>query len=173
MEILSGAALSKYLLEKYSKNPKGWNFTIAPAAKDNFFDAMVTGPEENWQLKIDSIFKPLPTVLGAKVESLATKSQALPGLFPSYGYRKLEPEIVLKVLKEQEDRDPDEPLESLDRLIRSLEPTAPVPGASYAQGPFVFTNKTFHDLSENQKKLDERLSSSLRNLLREKYLSYG
>ena len=51
MELLSGEALSKYLLEKYSRNPKGWNFTIAPAAKDNFFDALVSGPEENWQLE--------------------------------------------------------------------------------------------------------------------------
>ena len=51
MELLSGEALSKYLLEKYSRNPKGWNFTIAPAAKDNFFDALVSGPEEDWQLK--------------------------------------------------------------------------------------------------------------------------
>lgn len=170
MEILSGTALSKYLLEKYSKNPKGWNFTIAPAAKDNFYDALITGPEENWQLKIDSIFKPLPTVLGAKVESLTKSSQTPPELFPSYGYRKLDPEIVLKILKEQ---NPEEPLESLDRFIGSLEPTVPVSGASYAQGPFVFTNKKFHGLSDNQKKLDDRLSSSLRNLLREKYLSYG
>ena len=76
MELLSGEALSKYLLEKYSRNPKGWNFTIAPAAKDNFFDALVSGPEENWQLKIDSIFKPSPIVLGAKVEDPAEKISA-------------------------------------------------------------------------------------------------
>ncbi len=173
MEILRGTALSKYLLEKYTKNPKGWNFMIGPAAKDNFFDALVSGPEENWQLKIDSIFKPTPTLLGAQVDPLAKKPPTAPAMFPSYGYRKLDPEIVLKVLQEQEEHDTDEPLPSLDRLLASLEPTAPVPGSSYAQGPFVFTNQKFLGISESQKKLDDRLSSELRNLLREKYISYG
>ena len=168
MEILRGTALSKYLLEKYSKNPKGWNFTIGPAAKDNFFDALVSGPEENWQLKIDSIFKPNPAVLGTQVDANSKKPPA--AVFPSYGYRKLDPEVVLKVLREQEEGDYDE---SLDKLIASLEPTSPIPGSSYAQGPFVFTNKKFLELSDNQKKLDDRLSSELRNLLREKYISYG
>jgi hypothetical protein len=172
MEILKGTALSKYLLNKYAKNPKGWNFTIGPAKKDNFFDALVSSPEENWQLKIDSIFKPNPAVLGAQTEPLARKLLALPESFPSYGYRKLDPEIVLKILREQEGN-PEESLGSLDKLLASLEPTAPAPGASYAQGPFVFTNQKFLGLSESQQKLDERLSSELRGLLREKYIGYG
>ncbi len=166
MEILRGIALSKYLLEKYTRNPKGWNFTIGPAPKDSFFDALVSGPEENWQLKIDSIFKPNPAVLGAKVEG----NQKTSGSFPSYGYRKLDPEIVLKILKEQEDLGSEE---SFGRLIASLEPTAPVGGSSYAQGPFVFTNQKFLGISDSQKKLDDRLNSELKNLLREKYPSYG
>jgi len=168
MEILRGTALSKYLLEKYARNPKGWNFTIGPAAKDNFFDALVSGPEENWQLKIDSIFKPNPAVLGAQVDSRSKKLPA--SLFPSYGYRKLDPEVVLKVLSEQEEGKSDD---SLEKLIASLEPTTPVPGSSYAQGPFVLTNQKFLELSDNQKKLDDRLSSELRSLLREKYIGYG
>jgi len=172
MEILKGSALSKYLLEKYTKNPKGWNFTIGPARRDNFFDALVSGPEESWQLKIDSIFKPNPAVLGTQTDPLAKKSLTLPESFPSYGYRRLDPEIVLKILKEQQDNS-DESTRSMDRLMASLEPIAPVPGASYAQGPFVFTNQKFLGLSENQQKLDDRLSSELRSLLREKYLGYG
>lgn len=171
MEILRGTALSKYLLEKYSKNPKGWNFTIGPAAKDNFFDALVSNPEENWQLKIDSIFKPNPVVLGTQVDFETRKSLSVPGFLPSYGYRKLSPELLVKILREQDQQD--ESMNSLDRLIASLEPTAPSPGGSYAQGPFVFTNQKLLGVSENQKKLDDRLSSELRNLLREKYLSYG
>jgi hypothetical protein len=167
MEILKGNSLSKYLLEKYAKNPKGWNFTIGPAPKDAFFDALVSNPDESWQLKIDSIFRPNPAVLGARVEGATSKH---PGPFPSYGYRKLDPEIVLKVLNEQDEYDPER---SIEKLITSLEPTAPVPGASYAQGPFVFTNQKFLGISESQKKLDDRLGSELRNLLREKYLSYG
>jgi hypothetical protein len=168
MEILRGKALSKYLIEKYAKNPKGWNFTIGPSSKDNFFDALVSWPEENWQLKIESIFKPSPTILGAQVESLA-KQPAGVGSLPSYGYRKIDPEVLLKILAEREDSEDG----SLERLISSLEPTAPTPGSSYAQGPFVFTNQKIAGLSDNQKKLDDKLSSELRSLMREKYLAYG
>ena len=171
MELLSGEALSRYLLEKYSRNPKGWNFTIAPAAKDNFFDALVSGPEENWQLKIDSIFKPSPLVLGTKVEPQKRKSVPR-GIFPSYGYRKLEPEVILKILREQTS-DESEESGSLDKIIGSLEPTAPKRGGSYAEGPFVFTNRKILDISDNQRSIDERLSSGIRNMLREKYIGYG
>lgn len=168
MEILKGTALSKHLLEKYAKNPKGWSFTISPANKDAFFDALVSSPEENWQLKIESIFKPTPVVLGAKIEG---EPKNVPiGSLPSYGYRRLDPEALLKFLNEQEEGEEDP---SLSKLISSIEPTAPLPGASYAQGPFVFSNQRFAGLSDSQKKLDEKLGSELKNLMREKYLSYG
>ena len=167
MEILKGTVLSKYLLEKYARNPKGWSFTISPANKDAFFDALVSSPEENWQLKIESIFKPSPVILGAKVEG-KVRNQGAPASLPSYGYRKLDPEALLKLLNEEGEEEP-----SLSQLISSIEPTAPLPGASYAQGPFVFANQKFAGLSDNQKKLDERLGSELKNLMREKYLSYG
>jgi len=171
MEFMNGSALSKYLLEKYAKNPRGWNFTVAPAAKESFFDALVTGPEESWQLKIDSIFKQAPIVLGAKVDPSEKKLQ---GFLPSYGYRKLDPEMVLKILREASQEKEEEPrTDLLDRIIGSLEPTAPVVGNSYAEGPFVFTNQKILGISESQKKLDERLTFGIKNLMRERYLGYG
>ena len=170
MEFMSGSALSKYLLEKYAKNPKGWNFTVAPSSKESFFDALVSGPEESWQLKIDSIFKQAPIVLGAKVEP-PVKKLAAPGLIPSYGYRKLDPQIVIKLLREASEEAPETNL--LDRMIGSLEPTAPVQGNSYAEGPFVFTNQKILGISDSQKKLDERLTFAIKNLMRERYIGYG
>ena len=170
---MSGSALSKYLLERYAKNPRGWNFTVAPAAKESFFDAVVTGPEEAWQLKIDSIFKPAPIVLGAKVDPPEKKIQAS-RFTPSYGYRKLEPEMLLKILREAAEEQEKEPrTDMLDRLLSSLEPTAPVAGNSYAEGPYVFTNQKILGISESQKKLDERLTFGIKNLMRERYLGYG
>jgi|SRR5579872_406355 len=169
MEILRGSALSKYLLEKYAKNPKGWNFMIGPSAKDSFFDALVSSPEENWQLKIESIFKPTPTILGAQIEDPIKQLHGA-GTIPSYGYRKIDLEVLLKLIGEREEESTDD---ALARLISSLEPTAPIPGASYAQGPFVFTNQKLLGVSDSQKKLDEKLSSELRNLMREKYIGYG
>jgi hypothetical protein len=69
LEILEGNTLAKSLLKKYSANVRDWNFQISVREKqDNFFDAIVTNPEEVWQLKIDSIYKPSPLILGTKVD---------------------------------------------------------------------------------------------------------
>lgn len=166
MELLEGRALAKYLLEKYSKRPSGWNFTIAPAAKESFFDALVSNPDEAWQLKIDSIFKPTPMVLGAKVE-VDTSKLANVGSIP-YGYRRIDADILMKLLREE-----DEPrsTNALDSILRPLEPVVPDKGGAYAQGPFVFTNRSI--VSSSQAQLDEKLSSEMRKLVREKFPSYG
>jgi hypothetical protein len=171
MEFLSGTALSKYLLERYAKNPRGWNFTVAPSSKETFFDALVTGPEESWQLKIDSIFKAAPLVLGAKVDQPSKKLP--PHALPSYGYRKLDPAIVMKLLREASEENERPSSSTLDRILGSLEPTAPVEGSSYAEGPFVFTNQKILGISEAQRKLDERLTFGIKNLMRERYPGYG
>lgn len=170
MEFMSGSSPSKYLLEKYAKNPRGWNFTVAPAAKECFFDALVSGPEEAWQLKIDSIFKPAPIVLGARVDPPEKKPAAY---LPSYGYRKLDPEMLLKILREASEEKEGPRTGMLDTILGSLEPTAPVAGNSYAEGPYVFTHQKLLGISESQKKLDERLTFGIKNLMRERYLGYG
>jgi hypothetical protein len=170
MELMRGNALFRHLLDQYSKKPTGWNFTIGPSPKDNFFDGLVSGPEESWQLKLDSIFKPAPIVLGAKVDSGISLQ---PGNFPSYGYRKLQPEIMLKLFKEIYEEPNPAAQSSLDHILGSLSPVAPVQGESYAEGPVVFTNKKILGVSKNQKELDDKLSSEIRKLLRESYPSYG
>ncbi|HEV2390208.1 MAG TPA: hypothetical protein VGS04_05735, partial [Nitrososphaerales archaeon] len=66
MEIFEGDTLYRMLLQRYSKNPRGWSFTVSPSSSGGFFDARVGGPEESWHLKLDTIYKPSPFVLGAK-----------------------------------------------------------------------------------------------------------
>lgn len=73
MEILQDKNLAKYLFEKYTSNPKNWNFIISTSLQDGFFDATISNTDEVWQLKIDSIYKPLPLVIGTKVDLDSTK----------------------------------------------------------------------------------------------------
>ena len=172
MELMRGDALFRHLLDQYSKRPLGWNFTIGRSPRDNFFDGLVSGPEEAWQLKVDSIFKPAPIVLGAKLDSgIVNPLQA--ANFPSYGYRKLQPEIMLKLFKEISEESNQTAANSLDQILGSLSPVAPVQGGSYAEGPVVFTNRKIIGPSKIQKTLDERLSSEIRRLLHESYPGYG
>ena len=166
MDLLRGTALFNYLLEKYSRNPAGWNFTIGPSPRDNFFDGIVSGPEESWQLKIDSIFKPAPMVLGARTEM----SPPSPPNMPSYGYRKLEPEALVNLFKQSSEGSP---RDAIEKLLGTLKPVAPVQRGSYAEGPVVFTNQKRLGVSKTQMQLDEKLASEVKRLLRESYPSYG
>ena len=172
MELMRGDALFRHLLDQYSRKPMGWNFTIGRSPRDNFFDGLVSGPEEAWQLKVDSIFKPAPIVLGAKLDSGIVNPLQSANL-PSYGYRKLQPEIMLKLFKEITEESNQKASNSLDQILGSLSPVAPVQGGSYAEGPVVFTNGRIIGPSQTQKTLEEKLSSEIRRLLRESYPGYG
>ncbi|MGI0091905.1 MAG: hypothetical protein ACREBS_09365 [Nitrososphaerales archaeon] len=175
MELMRGSALFRYLLEQYSKKPIGWNFTIAPSSKDSFFDALVAGPEETWQLKIDSIFKPSPLVLGAKVETPDRPATDNTAVAAPYGYRKLDPEFLLKLLEEASDEShpSTKTATKIDQLIGSLTPVSPVESGSYVEGPFVFTKEKIFAQSSSQRQLDEKLSFEIKKLLRDKYPGYG
>lgn len=170
MEFLEGRALSRHLLEKYSKNPSGWSFTIYPSIKDDsgFFGAVVSGPEEVWQLKLDSIFKPSPLMLGTKVD-LDPKTVKPLGQVP-YGYRKIDSQLIGQLLKALEEKD-DSSL--LDRAFSPVHPVVPEAGNAYAEGPFVLTGRENVGITGSQKDLEDRLSRELKALMRKRYSSYG
>jgi hypothetical protein len=179
VELLEGKALSKHLLDRYSKNPAGWSFTLFPPAKDDngFFGAFVGSPDEVWQLKVDSIFKPNPLMLGAKVESNLEKPIDL-GAIP-YGYRRIDRKVAFELLKilaradDSKETDPEHSRVILDRILRPLNPVVPRSGESYAEGPFVLTDRMNLQITNEQKQLEERLSSELRRMMRNRYSSYG
>ncbi|MGC2575075.1 MAG: hypothetical protein WA364_26500 [Candidatus Nitrosopolaris sp.] len=180
MEILQDNKLAKYLFEKYSSNPKNWNFLISTIPlRDGFFDATVSNVDEVWQLKIDSIYKPVPIILGTKVDLDATKiERRINSSSPAFGYRKLEPSVMMSILKKLAD---DQQIHAnkelsinnyINSVLGSLETVSPVTGENYAYGPFVFTDRN-PVKSEYQKHVAEKLATSLRDNLRNRYSSYG
>lgn len=178
VEFLEGKVLSKYLLDKYSKNPNGWSFTLFPPAKEDngFYGAFVEGPDETWQLKIDSVFKPSPLMLGAKADVDAGKLANL-GTIP-YGYRRLDRKVAFELLRAlyHSSSNEGEMLRDrfvIDRILRPIKPVAPVQGESYAEGPFVLTDRSSLMITPGQKQLEDRLSVELRKLIRNRYSSYG
>lgn len=169
MKLLEGESLRRHLLESYSKNPKGWSFVISPSVKHQFYDAFVSGPDEAWILKIDSIFKPTPIVLGSPAEDSSKLKSADP--FP-YGYRNLSPELILQMLKGEEHPPRNKAVANFLSVLKS-ETVVPEDGRSYAEGPFVFTSGGKVDLSERQRDLDMKLSTEMQRLLRTRYPVYG
>jgi hypothetical protein len=169
MKLLEGESLRRHLLESYSKNPKGWSFVISPSEKHGFCDAVVSGSDGTWMLKIDSIFKPTPIVLGSPTEDSPELKPA--GPFP-YGYRNLPPELILQMLRGEGNPPRDKAAANFFSLLRS-ETVVPEEGRPYAEGPFVFTGKRNLDLSERQRDLDMKLASEMQRLLRTRYPAYG
>jgi hypothetical protein len=173
MEFLEGKALSRHLLERYVRDPRGWSFVVAPARSHGFFDGIFSSPDEAWHIKLDSIFKPNPLTLGVRTEAGIERFRT-PDPTP-FGYRKLDPRLAMEMLKMIEadgtEMSGGEP--NLGALIRSIEPTVPIPGESYAEGPFVYTNAKIIEFTDKEKTLDDRLASELLRLLRNRYPSYG
>jgi len=167
MKLLEGENLRRRIFQSYSKDPKGWSFVISPSQKYGFYDAVVSGPHGSWVLKIDSLFKPLPIMLGSPTEENPISK---PGPFP-YGYRKLPSELIPEMLG-GEGHPRDRIMTSLLSVLRS-KTVIPEEGRSYAEGPFIFTGPQRVGLSEHQRELDDKLTSEMHRLLRVRYPAYG
>jgi len=168
MEILEGSELKRRMLESYARDPKGWSFTVSPSPSSGFFDAIVAGPDGAWMLKIDSLFKPTPIVIGSPTNSLHRRSQ---GQFP-YGYRGLPPELALQLMGGGSEI-PSGPLRRRLLSVLRSEPVVPEKGGSYAEGPLVFTGPGGVSLSDKQREVDALLASEMRRLLMLRYPAYG
>jgi hypothetical protein len=167
MEILEGSELKRRMLESYASNPRGWSFTVSPSQSSGFFDATVAGPEGAWILKIDSLFKPSPIVIGSQAEAFRRRPG---GPFP-YGYRDLPPELALQLMGES-GVGPSGPVRKNLLSVLGSEPVVPQRGRSYAEGPLVFTGPGNVRLSDRQKEVDAVLASEMRRLLTLRYPAY-
>jgi hypothetical protein len=167
MEILEGDALYRLLLQRYSRNPRGWSITISPSQRNGFFDALVGGPEESWHLKLDTIFKPSPFVLGAKTDQDPPRTPAAP---LSFGFRRVNPQEAPAIL----DDDSPEGMNRLLAFLSSVSPVAPTGPGSYVQGPYLYTNRgqAAASMTREQVSVDSRLSDEMVKLVRRRYPSY-
>ena len=168
MELLEGRDLRKRMLESYSRDPKGWSFVISPSPGSGFSDATVSGPDGTWILKIDSLFKPFPIVIGSQSEERLRRPE---GPFP-YGYRELPPELALQIMGGEGPGSGQTTLERLLTVLKS-EPVVPEVGGSYAQGPLLLTGPQKVGLSNSQREIDAKLASEMRRLMRLRYPAYG
>jgi hypothetical protein len=182
MEILDDKILAKNIFQKYTSNPKNWNFIISTTSiYDGFFDATITSPDESWQLKIDSLYKPLPIITGTKldIESSKMKKMLNKDMAP-FGYRKIDPPMIMnlfkKISQEQETiarKDMDHVNNELNSFLGSLEPTVPEKGIDYLYGPFLFTNKNIIENNPYHKNISEKLATNLKKKIKDRYPSYG
>lgn len=180
MEILQEGELAQYLFNRYSSNPKNWNFIISVSPiRDSFFDAIISNSDEVWQLKIDSIYKPYPIIMGAKVDNDFSKLEKRIDNTTPFGYRNLETNKIMNFLKDLTEKQNSNSIKEIEvnrhlhSLLSSIEPVKPVVGKDYLYGPFLFTEKRLTNFDKNNEKVSEKISSKMREKLRTKYSSYG
>ena len=141
---------------------------MSPSPSSGFFDATVAGPNETWMIKIDSLFKPTPIVIGSQAEPYSRPREAP---FP-YGFRTMPPDLALRLLAEGEASAQGALRRSLLSVLGS-EPVVPEQGGSYAQGPMILTGPEKGGLSQAQREVDAKLASEMRRLLKLRYPAYG
>jgi len=173
LDILEGNNLASNLFQRYSANARNWKFVVSVSQMNgNFYDAIVSNPNEVWQLKIDSIYKPNPLIVGAKVDVDPAKFDDKSHM--PFGYRKLDTEKIGKFLSNMGENEDANGISSyISSLIASSEPEVPTPNNSYAYGPFLFTQKNPIKVDEYQKRISEKLASRLKDKLQLLYSSYG
>ncbi len=178
MEILEEHDLATYLFNKYSLNQRKWNFIISTSQVNNsFFDAIVSNPDEVWQLKIDSIYKPSPLIMGTKIEADSSIIEKKLNT-TEFGYRKLEADVLWKFIRNiSRDQNHDSINTTnvnirLNSLLSSLEPVKPIKGYNYLYGPFIFTEKRMTKFDNRQDEISEKLSYRMHDNIRRKYSLY-
>jgi hypothetical protein len=169
MEVLVGDVMYDIIFKTYSRDQHGWSFTVSPAAKHGFFDALVANREEAWQLKFDTLFKPSPLVIGASVGSKEPDGAPPDNPFP-FGFRELHPSWVERLGARDEGVAMPRQLAA---LLAAMKPVVPQPGRAYAQGPFVLSGMPSVALTKSAADVDERLSSEMLKLVRNRYPGYG
>ena len=173
LDILEGNNLATNLFERYSANSRNWKFVVSVSQQNgNFYDAIVSNPNEVWQLKIDSIYKPNPLIIGTKVDVDPLRFND--NTHMPFGYRKLDPKKIGKILSNISENEDTSALSSyIASLISSTKPEVPSPNNSYAYGPFLFTQKNPIKVDDYQRKISDKLANRLNDKLRLLYSSYG
>jgi hypothetical protein len=166
MEILEGDALYRALLQRYSRNPLGWSFTVSPSLHHGFFDALVGCPGESWRLKLDTIFKPSPLSLGARTDEALSGGDLAP---LSFGFRRVDLHAATALLD-----DSPQGVSRLLTLLAAVKPVAPTGPGTYIQGPYLYTSRAQPggSITAEQQRVDSRLSEEMRELVRRRYPSY-
>lgn len=125
MDILEGNNLATNLFERYSANSRNWKFVVSVSQQNgNFYDAIVSNPNEVWQLKIDSIYKPNPLIIGTKVDVDPLRFND--NTHMPFGYRKLDPKKIGKILSNISENEDTSALSSyIGSLISSTKPEVP------------------------------------------------
>lgn len=157
MEIYAGDEVFDKLRKDYDSNQKGWTALFGMAEKG--FDILFNQGKKQWQLKLDTVYRQNPIVVGGKIDT--EKSFEAPKGIPGFGIRNITEEDIAKLL----DMPP-------CKLLEFLKNTEPMPtdeiGHSAIAGPYLTANP-LAVVSKKHAELDKKLRSELERHIQKDY----
>jgi len=162
-EVRSADEILQEVMKKYEKDPRGWHVFVS---SDRIYPTfLITSPKESWMIKIESRFKPYPLGKGIKLD---TKIK-VPFHQPTYGFRPLSPEDIKKLFLFR--KKPQELKSILDSLLRKPpSPLSEIRTPGVLGGPISFSDLSW--ISEEQRKLEQKLTKELEKHIYRKYSMY-
>jgi hypothetical protein len=164
MPIESAEELMKKIFLRYNKKPSGWNFLVGKGHEDRFFDILISQGSEVWQIKVDTIYKPNPLGIGAKVE--VEKSKKIFDNPYSFGFRPLSEKQIMRLVETGLSK------KAVENIMKSRpRPINKIKTPVVVQGPIMYSGlppslKPFDFISKKQQKLDSQLSKELDKLIK-------
>jgi hypothetical protein len=154
-------AVMAEILKLYDKNPQGWKILVG---RDDagYGSILIQTPEGLWEIKVDSLWKPNPIGVGAKIDKVGELEQIV-GESPHFGFRPV-PKDYVKTLKEAiEDHRP------VDDIIKSLLSQKPAAvnklrSTGVLSGPVIYRPEIPY-ISDKQLELDVLLRRNLNTML--------
>lgn len=143
--------------KKYNEDPRNWSFWISRDKKGEFYDLFIIHSNECYLIKLDTIYKPNPLGLGKKMKVDSDFTSKL----PESGFRKMDKSELEELFNK--------PKKLFEREPTSFENLKE--NEVGFMGPQFMSQEPIQ-ISEEQKKLDEKLSGELRKLMRREYSMY-
>lgn len=154
-------AVMAKILKLYDKNPLGWKILVG---RDDagYGSILIQTPEGLWEIKVDSLWKPNPIGVGAKIDKVGELEQIV-GESPYFGFRPV-PKDYIKTLKEAiEDH---RPIDDIIKSLLSQNPTAvnKLRSTGVLSGPVIYRPEIPY-ISDKQLELDVLLRRNLNIML--------
>ncbi|MEM2933586.1 MAG: hypothetical protein QXL78_01525 [Methanocellales archaeon] len=169
-QVKSYEEIMQEIMQEYDSDPRHWSVSIGRSRDERYYDILIARGNELWQIKVDTLFKPSPIGIGAKIEIGQKKIET--SSLPSYGFRSIPREF--KELASSED------LASIIEKILKSEPvpTSKIGKYGFVQGPVAIKGSLLSPqplsyISEQQKTLDRKLAQELSSLLFKRYSGLG
>ncbi|MFQ6106091.1 MAG: hypothetical protein ACE5QF_00680 [Thermoplasmata archaeon] len=168
-EIRTREEILKRLADKYERNPKGWS-VLVKESKSGYSDFLISTEDELWQIKVDSLYRPNPKAIGARIGGRTEARKVASASLPGYGFRPLPSDILDRFLGGEFERE--EFTHAIDSVL-STEPKrlSEIDSPGMIQGPLQFGWKG--QLSEKQRLLDAKLRRSLDRTIFKEGLGLG